>query len=303
MAAQNQVKIPNYNEVKVELVDVSRPKDNQGGKGQTSYLKSKQFAEFNDTIYFTLNDQTVAYSLDQYTDPKTGTRDGKYTLNIRLDEDENGEYVNKDVVEFVQKLENQVKSIVANRAREWRLSNDFANKMTSLVKSHYNKKSGQKYPDTLSVRVNYDVEKHQFRSKFYSTDNGRQTLLELTEASAPNEIMYGTKCNLILKVRKLWISGNGWGITFELESGSFSKPTRKFELPLPQAVEVEVLEDEETETTTVSVPIPIAQVDVSIEDDVEQPDELAMNSQSVAPVAETTSAPKKKATTTKKAAK
>lgn len=296
MAAQTQVKIPNYNEVKVELIDISRPKDNQGGKGQTSYLRSKQFVDFNDTIYFTLNDQTVAYSLDQYTDPKTGIRDGKYTLNIRLDEDENGEYVNKDVVDFVQRLENQVKTIVANRAREWRLPNDFANKMTSLVKSHYNKKSGQKYPDTLSVRVNYDPEKRQFRSKFYNTYEGKQTLLELTESTAPNEIMYGTKCNLILKVRKLWISGNGWGITFELESGSFSKSIRKFELPLPSAVEVNTIDDD-IETTVVSAPVQVAQVDTSIEDDIEQPDELEMSEQ-VTPVA--TPIPKKKTTATKK---
>lgn len=286
MAAQNQQRILNFNEVNLNSIEVSTPNQNKGGLGKSATITSRQFDD--NKILFLISNLTLAYTVDQYTD-KTGKRSGKYQLNVRLDKDENDKYRNPELVNFLESLDSRMREITKKNSADWKLTSNFCDKTDGMIKEHISDKTGVRYADTFPIQVMYDNNKKVFYSRFTVSDNGRQIPLELTEENISKELPYNTKCNVYVKLRKYWISGSKWGYTLELESGSFLRPARRAELPPPPAVE-EI--DEDIEETVVSTPIPTVtqQIDVSIEDDVEQLDELEM-----ATTAMPTTVPKKKA--------
>lgn len=240
--------VPKLDQYDVNKITITVPKKNTTGKGQTSYVNTEQFSKH---IIFEVNGK-VSYKLAPFREEGKPAPDyEKY--NLHLEYDENNPSI-AETFEAIKKLEKRVAQLVAKKSEEWLFDEKTPEEVKGMIESciskHRNKKTGEKFPDTLRVRCPVKRETGEMMAKFLDGANGNKPI-NVTTGNSEREIPRGTSGIFHIRVSKIWFS-NKIGLTLTLLQASVNRPKWEFELPEIGVATNEFVgrEEEETESRT-----------------------------------------------------
>lgn len=233
---------PSLDQVDFSQIQVLAPRPNKNAPGQTSYIRYN--GSGSGKFIVTLKNALIQYALRPFKDKKTGEVQKKLTLNIALEEDEEGNLTNPELKKFLEKLQDTVVKQITANASTWGLPSNVGKKFNDIIKTHINKETKERYNDTWQIRVQMDPETLQIRSKFFDGRKKNEPI-PITFTTADQEIPMFTRANMYVHISKVWYSGNGVGVTADLIQGSFNRPEGMITLP-----EIEVCDDDLAERET-----------------------------------------------------
>jgi len=307
MAKKLQLHEFDLSKISVTSPQANKGKDGKITQGKTAYIRSKQFPDMTRGLVFSIRGVHVAHPLRAFRDDTNPNAPPKYSLTLSFGRDETGKPTyNIELYNALIALERRIIEILSQNSEEWmdeKLSTaEIKGKFNSFInKKNKNKTTGEKYPDTFRVRVltKFGDTTH-FEPRFFDGAKNN-TQISIDTINSEKEIPRNTVGNIDVRISKLWISGSGMGVTFDLAQGSFNRPERMEDLePPPPCTDEDAgrdrEEDEESEirmtddTKTTIKPGKRPQVD---DEDIEDFEDLDDK-----PTKKTTTT--KKATTTKK---
>jgi hypothetical protein len=244
MADFQKCKVINPSELDVKKLKLTVPQQNKDNKGtltngKKSFISTDQFPG-TPSIMFDIRNAVVTYPFKPFKKPEDQTPpnvNDEYKLTITFTKDENGNIVNnKELYNKLKEIEDYLAEYISKRSEDWFLEERSkemvkANISSSINKS-VNKLTKERYPDTFRVRVLVNKQTGDFVPKFYDGVNGNK-LIAINVSNTAREIPRGTRCNLNVKLSKLWIVDKKIGLTFDLVSGSFNRPDNDVDVPLP----------------------------------------------------------------------
>ncbi len=207
--------VADWDPVKVKYM---APKVNDRGGKSINLISSQS----NRGIHLT-TPLMMTWGISDFTDEKTGEKDGKYSMSLTFPNEEYATPATRDFLEKMKKFENQILDDAVKNSESWwgeEMSRELC-KHTFFPFLKYSKNKETKkvdYTKPPSIRVKvpcYDdgtrwgVEIYDTKStQIFPSDNPNHTPADFVPS------MSSVAC--IIQCGGIWIGGKGWGLTWKL---------------------------------------------------------------------------------------
>lgn len=254
MAKKYQLHDFDFNKITITTPQQNKSRDGKATQGKTAYIRSKQFPDMTRGLIFTVYGVHIAHPLRPFFNDQKPDEPPKFSLSLSFGRDDSGKPMhNIELYKALMDFEKRIIEILAQNSEDWegeKLStSEIKGKFTSFInKKNKNKITNEKYADTFRVRVLTNIENPtQFIPRFYDGAK-KNELIAITTENCSTEIPRGTVGNIDIRISKVWISGTGMGVIFDLVQGSFNRPERLEDLePPPPCTDEDAGRDRGTE--------------------------------------------------------